>query len=226
MAILSTLHMYGWSGKPPEYEAVATLAAIRIGPADHGRNLSLEEFLEAEETPGYRYELARGVLEVTEVPNDPHGQIVANLYRAIARHDLNYPELIKRFGGAGEFRLWLPGMISGRNPDVAVVLQNAPKDHRGRRIPVLAIEVVSQGGEKRDYETKREEYLAYGLLEYWIVDPQVRKVTVLTRHGDVWSEKVQEGDQRIESLILQGLEARVADLWAGLEEEESADEGS
>ena len=110
-------------------------------------------------------------------------------------------------------------MISGRNPDVAVVLQNAPKDHRGRRIPVLVIEVVSQGGEKRDYVTKREEYLAYGLLEYWIVDPQARKVTVLTRHGDIWSEKVLEEDQAIESLILQGLAAKASDLWMDIEAE-------
>jgi hypothetical protein len=43
---------------------------LRIGPADHGRELTLQEFLEAEEEEGYRYELARGVLEVTEVPNE------------------------------------------------------------------------------------------------------------------------------------------------------------
>ena len=107
----------------------------------------------------------------------------------------------------GEFRLWLPGMVSGRNPDVAVVLQGAPKDIRGRRVPALAVEVVSAGGEARDYETKREEYLAYGLLEYWIVDPQARKVTVLVRDGDAWVERVFQGDQPIASLVLPGFAA-------------------
>ena len=47
---------------------MATVNAIRIGPADHGRRMSLEEFREAEEEEGYRYELARGVLEVTLCP--------------------------------------------------------------------------------------------------------------------------------------------------------------
>ena len=61
--------------------AVATVTPLRIGPADQGRTMTLEEFREAEETGGYRYELARGVLEVTEVPNDPHGVVVCNLYR-------------------------------------------------------------------------------------------------------------------------------------------------
>jgi len=40
---------------------------LRIGPADQGRAMTLDEFLDAEEEPGYCYELARGVLEVTEV---------------------------------------------------------------------------------------------------------------------------------------------------------------
>ena len=62
---------------------MATIAT-RIGPADHGRRMTIDEFLGAEEEPGYRYELARGVVEVTEVPNDPHGQVVSNLYRIAA----------------------------------------------------------------------------------------------------------------------------------------------
>jgi len=45
--------------------------AIRIGPADHGRAMTWQQFQDAEEEPGYLYELVRGVLEVTEVPGDP-----------------------------------------------------------------------------------------------------------------------------------------------------------
>ncbi len=59
-------------------------SSIRIGPADHGRLMTLDEFLEAEEEQGYRYELARGVLEATQVPNDTHGLIVWTLLTAIA----------------------------------------------------------------------------------------------------------------------------------------------
>lgn len=39
---------------------MATVATpTRIGLADRGRAMTLEEFLNAEETDGYRYELAR-----------------------------------------------------------------------------------------------------------------------------------------------------------------------
>jgi Uma2 family endonuclease len=192
--------------------------ATRIGPADHGRVMSLDEFLEADVEPGYRYELARGVVEVTNVPNEPHGLVEWIILGAIVRYGDAHPGLIFRAGGGASVRFWLPGMVSGRNPDVAVVLRNSPKDHRGRRIASLAMEIVSEGSEVRDYETKRQEYLAYGLLEYWIVDPLARRVTVLTRRGDVWAERIFNDDQLAEGLVLPGFQVHVADLWAGNEE--------
>jgi Uma2 family endonuclease len=199
---------------------MATVATtLRIGLADHGCAMTLEEFLEAEETEGYRYELARGVLEVSEVPNDPHGGVVANLYDGVSRYRRDHPGVVLRYGGGSEFRFWLPGMISGRNPDLAVVLHGAPLDWRGRRVPVLAAEVVSRSSIQRDYVTKRAEYLAYGLLEYWIVDPLKRQVTVLTRRGDTWHETVVRDDQVIPSLVLPGFATTVAKLWIDVEED-------
>jgi Uma2 family endonuclease len=196
---------------------------LQISMADHGRAMTLEEFMEAEEEDGYRYELARGVLEVTEVPNDPHGDVVANLYDAIGRYRRDHPGFIRRYGGGNEFRFWLPGMVSGRNPDLGVVLRGAPKDGRGRRAAALAAEVVSRGSIQRDYETKREEYLAYGLREYWIVDPRERRVTVLTRDGDVWDERIFRDDQVIASLVLPGFATTVAELWAVVEDDETTE---
>lgn len=197
---------------------MATVATIlRIGPTDHGQRMTLRDFLEAEEEDGYRYELARGVLEVTEVPNDPHGVTVSNLYDGVSWYRRTHPGYIYRYGGGNEFRFWLPGMVSGRNPDLAVALRHAPRDRRGRRLPALAAEVVSRGSIERDYISKREEYLAYGLLEYWIVDPIERKVTVLTRDGDVWAEQVVRGDQVIPNLVLPGFQTTVDELWLGIE---------
>jgi Uma2 family endonuclease len=208
---------------------MATIATpLRIGPADNGRTMTFEEFLEADVEGGYRYELAKGVLEVNQVPNDPHGVVVANLYDAIGRYRRDHPGAIHRYGGGAEFQLVLPGMITGRNPDLGVVLRGAAKDWRGRRIPALAAEVVSRGSIRRDYETKREEYLAYGLLEYWIVDPLKRQVTVLTRRGDAWNEAVFHDQQIIASLVLPGFATTVAELWIDVEEDEDdpADPGA
>ena len=165
---------------------------LRIGPADHGRTMTLEEFLEAEEEPGYRYELARGVLEVTEVPNDPHGQIVSNLYRcspATAGPSWSDPPHRRRASSA----CGSPGSVSDRNPDVAVVLQRRP-ERRSRPPPAGPGRRgrLEGGGEVRDYQTKREEYLAYGLREYWIVDPPAPhgdRADPPRRRAAVWSEQ-------------------------------------
>jgi Uma2 family endonuclease len=78
--------------------------------------------------------------------------------------------------------------------------------------------VVSRGSVERDYRTKREEYLAYSLLEYWIVDPLEQKVTVLTRRGDTWAEAVFRDDQVIVSLVLPGFATTVAELWVDVED--------
>ena len=86
-------------------------------------------------------------------------------------------------------------------------------------MPALAAEVVSSGSIKRDYEVKREEYLAYGLLEYWIVDPFKRVVMVLTRRGDTWHESVFRDDQMIGTLVLPGFGTTVAELWIDVEED-------
>jgi Uma2 family endonuclease len=186
----------------------------RIGPADHGRRMTIEEYREADEEPGYRYELARGIVEVTDFPDEPHCQIVCNLRALLYAYRTPHPGLILRIGGAAECQVWIPEMVSGRNPDVAVVFTGTPKDDRGRQPPSLVAEVVSRGGEVRDYQTKREEYATFGIREYWIVDPRLQQVTVLIlQEGGDWSEQVFRGTDVIASGLLAGFAGTVADLW-------------
>jgi Uma2 family endonuclease len=201
---------------------MATVATpLRIGPADHGRSMTLDAFEEADFEAGYRYELARGVLEVSEVPGELHALIVWVILRAIAEYDRDHSGVIHRAGGGSEYRFRLPTMQSGRHPDVAVTLRNMPRDWRGLRPAAMAFEVVSEGAaaRERDYVTKRAEYLVYGLREYWIVDPQEGTVTVLSRDGDAWREQIYRDDQLAPSLVLPGFALRVSGLWAGIEEE-------
>ena len=50
-----------------------------------------------------------------------------------------------------------------------------------KRVPELAIEIVSVGSEERDYITKRHEYERAGVREYVIFDRSQKQVTVLRR---------------------------------------------
>lgn len=204
---------------------MATVTPLRIGPADHGRRLTMQEFLDAEEQGGYRYELARGVLEVTQIPSDWHAAIVWLLLDRISQYGRAHPGAFRYAGSGGDFRFWMPQWPSGRHPDAAVVPRGAARDAHGRRIPALAIEVVSEGKEAhdRDYVAKRGEYLAYGLLEYWIVDRFQKRVTVLMRDGDTWQERVFHGDATAAGRVLPGFEVPLAGLWAAADEADADD---
>src|SRR3954452_24167215 len=144
-----------------------------IGPADHGRKMTFAEFIEAEFEDGWLYELARGVVDVTEVPGINHVSIFDRFPYMIIVHMTGHPGVINYRAGGGECRLRLPGMQSDRHPDQAVYLSPQPqgRDPWRRWVPHIVVEVVSRGGEDRDYVQKREEYLRAGVTEYWILDP-------------------------------------------------------
>lgn len=201
---------------------------LRIGPKDRGRRLSLEEFREAEETPGYLYELARGVLEVVHIPGDAHGQVVDNLHEAISRYRRLHRGLIRRICHGSDIRLLIPELESDRHPDLAVVFKGALKNDLGRQIPSLVCEVVSPGARarRRDYQEKAEEYLRLRIQEYWSVDPELEEVVVLTRRedpaGPSWVERRFAGNDLIVSALLPDLQLTPSELC--LDAEVEADE--
>lgn len=48
--------------------AVRRPGRVRIGPQDNRRRMALKDLVRAETAPGFLYELAGGVIEVTEIP--------------------------------------------------------------------------------------------------------------------------------------------------------------
>ena len=194
---------------------------VRIGPTDNGRRMSLADFIDAEEVAGYRYELARGVIEVVEVPNDPHAQIIDNLHQEFANFRQQNPCPILRVAHGSDVQLIIPEWESERHPDLAVIFRETEPNARDRRMPRLVVEVVSAGREARDrdYLTKSEEYFTFGIEEYWIVDPKLKQVSVLYREGELatWSEHVFAGDELIVSRILIGLAISVSSLWVDVD---------
>ncbi len=131
---------------------MATLTR-RIGPNDHGQRSTLDEFIEADFEDGWLYELARGVIDVTQVPGPHHGMIVQKLSDVLTVYDLAHPGLIKYRPWGGACRLRLPGMQSDRHPDYTIYLDTSPPGPSPwtRWIPHIVAEVISRGGEDRDY---------------------------------------------------------------------------
>ena len=179
--------------------------AIKIGPGDHGRRMKLADFDLAEVQEGYLYELSRGVITVSDVPKLRHANLFTNIRRQFAAYDLSHPGAIHGIFGGSECKLLIDGFESERHPDLAIY-KNPPTSEENlwsTWIPDLVIEIVSPGSERRDYEEKREEYLAFGVSEYWIVDAAKPEMLVLQRKGGRRSPRDRQsqpqGGQRTEA---------------------------
>jgi Uma2 family endonuclease len=79
-----------------------------------------------------------------------------------------------------------------REPDL---IFNFAENHAQRAKPYyehadLVMEVVSDDkrSHQRDYEEKRRDYAVAGIREYWIVDPQENRVTVLGLEANTYVE--------------------------------------
>ena len=194
----------------------------RIGPDDHGRRMSLEDFIASEFEEGWIYELGRGVIVVTQVPGIHDGRIVGRTSDLFTFYDRDHPDVTNYRAGGMECRLRLPGMRSDRHPDQAVYLLPPPVDDDQpwmRWIPEIVVEVVSEGGQERDYVEKREDYLRAGVREYWILNPNTRVLHALRRAGDVWDEATITADGVYRTGLLPGLEVRPAELFGPAEAE-------
>jgi Uma2 family endonuclease len=80
--------------------------------------------------------------------------------------------------------------------------------------------VVSTSSRKRDYEQKPEEYLRFGVREYWIVDIQRREMTVLRRSRDKWVKRIVQPGKLYRTKLLPGFGFDLAAAFEAAEQHE------
>jgi Uma2 family endonuclease len=195
-------------------------AVTKVGPKDHGRRMSLAEFDHCEVQEGYLYELGRGVIVVSDVPNPRHLAQVDALREQLSAYRQQNPGRIRRIAGGGECKLLIAGLESERHPDLAVYKTPPPKkDLWSSWVPELVVEVVSPGSEERDYEEKREEYLRFGVKEYWIVDADKQEVLVLRRVAGKWKERVLRRPDVYQPRVLPGFDFACAAVFEAAAQE-------
>jgi Uma2 family endonuclease len=79
------------------------------------------------------------------------------------------------------------------------------------------MEVVSSDvkSHRRDYEEKRADYAQLRILEYWIVDPQTERITVLALKGKQYRIHGEFAPgQQATSLLLPGFAVDVTAVFA------------
>jgi Uma2 family endonuclease len=155
--------------------------------ADVGRRMSLAEFDRAECAEGVALELSRGVITMVEVPNVRHFLQVDAIRRQLYSYQGVQPDRVNYIGSGADCKILIEALDSERHPDVLVYTSPPPAEETWSIwIPELVIEVVSQSSRDRDYHEKPDEYLQFGVKEYWIIDSFERRMTVYHRSRGKW----------------------------------------
>ena len=186
--------------------------ATTIGPRDHGRRMRLAEFDRAEGVEGRLFELSRGVVTVVEVPNPKHFAQVNALRMQLSAYMLSKPGACYAIASGGECKIVVEGLDSERHPDLAVY-KEPPSDEEdvwATWIPELVIEVVSADSADRDYRQKPEEYLRFGVQEYWVIDASKQQMLVHRRSRGGWALKTIEPPTKYKTRVLPGFELNLA----------------
>lgn len=153
-------------------------------------------------------EFAAGHLEFLPRPSDDHQVALINLLVA-------FRAALAPRGGVvlcAPLRLRLAA-DRFREPDLLLLL-DAKDVRRGQDFWTgadLVVEVLSPSNREHDLVTKRTEYAAAGILEYWIADPEARTLTALSLEAGTYAEQGRFGPgQSARSRLLTDLLVEVA----------------
>ena len=190
------------SNRPRQTGAVNGAALprrVRLTPAWAGRDISLEEFENADGQEGWRYELIDGRIEVSPAPDMPHDVILTWITRLFIYYKDAHPEVVNYV--TNHSRVFVPGRRAATcpEPDFAAY-RNYPHTLPVRKrswrdiSPLLVMEALSENSTK-DLVRNVELYLEVpSIREYWIFDPREDtedpSLRVYRKRGRAWQKPI------------------------------------
>jgi Uma2 family endonuclease len=177
-----------------------------------GRLMTFEEWAAMDEDePG---ELVDGRLEEEEVPDTIHEMIVAWLGQVI-RNWLGGKGIVVGSGVKYVLRA-----NRGRKPDFAVYLDPQTKRPPARGLvrvpPDIVVEIVSATprDERRDRIEKMDEYAAFGVTWYWIVDPSLQSFEIFELTAGRYARAARATEGRLDDVPgCAGLQLNFNEIW-------------
>jgi Uma2 family endonuclease len=187
---------------------------LRLGRADHGRPLTLEEFTTGEYESGYKYELIDGKLEVAPAANFPEIAVQHWLYGQVSLYARAKPDTVKFVSMIS--RVFVPDRpdITAPEPDLAAYRDFPSElplhDIRWEDInPFLVAEILSADDPNKDLVRNAELYfLVPSIKEYWVLDTrqdaEQPRLIAHRRYGKRWRIHEIEGGATYTTRLLPG----------------------
>jgi Uma2 family endonuclease len=180
---------------------MATLTRMKLGPSDHGREMSLEEFDACQDQEGYRSEIIDGRVYVTTLPDQPHDSIGVWIYAELLFYSRAHPEIINYVTPAARVFISTRPKATVPQPDIAAYHDfphHLPLRERNWRnvSPILLVEIISEDDPRKDLVRNVELYLETpSVREYWIIDPRPDPdspiLWVYRRRGNRWQKPIE-----------------------------------
>lgn len=184
------------------------------------RPLTLDQYLSYTENLDTRYELFNGTLVEMPPEADENNDIAKRLLVAL----LEYFPI--EFIAYKDTEVEVSGQrVSCRIPDLLVHSEGSKAAIAGMKRatithemppPLLVIEVVSPGkvNRDRDYRYKHTEYMARCITEYWIVDPELRQVTICGWDNGLYEDTIFAADEPIKSSLVTDLSLSPSQIFS------------
>ena len=186
-------------------------------PAAPGVKFTYADFLNFPDD-GKRHEIIDGDHYVTPSPSITHQAVSHNLTMAVGAY-------LKDHRRGHLFAAPLDVVFCDRSvvePDLLFVSQERSSILAGehvRGVPDLVVEILSPGTRKTDEVTKRKLYERVGVLEYWVVDPELDTIKIYRRVGDAFVRMAELSVERADALVtplLPEFSIPLADLFASI----------
>ena len=180
------------------------------------RRLTYDDLLLFPEGDGLRHEIIDGVHYVTAAPSLRHQDLVGRLFLALANFLTAHPGIGRVFLSPLDVVFTLYDIVE---PDLLFVAGDQREIMTEKNIqgaPAIVVEVVSKSTRSRDERIKRELFDRGGVREYWIVDPDRRRVTVHRREGSRLDARtpLSAADQAVLTTpLLPGFSLSVSELF-------------
>ena len=180
---------------------------------ENPRKITVKELFEMDLEEGYFYELINGNIVKKQAPSPQHQLAVSNLLTYMNFHALSnelgqcYTAPIDVF--FDEHNNTQPDILFIREERAFIVTRDGIEGQ-----PDLIVEVISPSSIKNDRVTKKDLYLKFGVMEYWLIDPIYQTVEIYVLEQDKYVLKfmlVESGE--VESQILEGFKIDIKAIF-------------